>query len=68
MVIVPMTYLGEVSFKNDKGESISCSQFIFFNSLDIFYTKSISNLKKGKEYKVVCEVSGKKLKIKEVSE
>ena len=68
MIIVPLTYLGEVYFKGKNGEDVSCSQFVFFNNLDVYYCKSIPNLKKGKEYKCVMQVNGKSFKIKEIAE
>ena len=66
MIIVPLTYIGEVQFTGKDGKDVSCSQFVFFNNLDVYYCKSIPNLEKGKEYKCIMEISGKKFKVKEI--
>ncbi len=61
-VIIPVTFLGNVHFKGRNGEDVALSQFIYFNSLDIFYSTPIDD-KIGTEFNATCVVRGTKLKI-----
>ena len=64
-VIIPVTFLGNITFKGRNNEDVTLSQFIYFNSLDIFYSSPIED-KIGTEFNATCDVRGTKLKIESV--